>query len=155
MKLRRAVKLVTQDGALINAALQSEVNELRNAAPKKEIIEVEKVVEKVIYKDDPSLLEKYNSAMKELGQIKNAPKNIQYVDRVIEKTVDKIIPQENVVKIVRKNSYTAAIIAALIALIVGIGLGYFGRNTDVLPSKKNIELRSGSNNNKRVGSTGK
>lgn len=153
MKLKRATKFQLVDGVQVNSALQAELNTLKNAPPKKEVIEIEKIVEKIIYQDDPGLLNKYNAAMRELGKLKSiTPQDrIQYVDKIVE----KIVPAQEVVRTITKQSYAATFIAALIALLMGLGIGYWGRDsTDVLPTTKNSELRNTSDNVKRT-STGR
>lgn len=60
---------------------QQEIKNLREALEKeksKAPVEIIKIVEKVIYKEDPELLERYNAATKELGKYKVAERDQRY-----------------------------------------------------------------------------
>lgn len=122
MKWHRAKKEIFIDGAQVNKQLEAQVIELKealerlqNVSPEKEYITNE--VEKIVYKDNDSLLEKYNIAMRELGQLKLLKQN----PKIIEVPVERVV-QNTVEKIVVKNVISWKYIS--IASVVAFGLGY-------------------------------
>ena len=97
-------------------SLKKELEEEKSKPP----VEIVKTSEKIIYKDDPELLERYNSAMKELGKYKVSERekpNIRPYEVIVEKLVDKI-EYINVDRFVLDKK--KAIVFSAVSFIVGV-----------------------------------
>jgi hypothetical protein len=130
MKLRRAKHVQLVDGTAINEELKNQIEFYKAQVPQKEVVEVEKIVERVVYRDDPALLQKYNAAMKELGAFKMQSMSIPQAE-----TPAEVIRIQKVVEY--RNSFKQAIIAAVISALISGGSVYL-----IKPSPKKVEVQN-------------
>jgi len=134
MKLRRASKLriVHSDP---NVELQSKLDALQNKYNNL-LNTPEKIVDKVVYKDDPKLLEKYNAAMKELGILKGLKKDPTIETKVVYEQGETRV----LTKYVNKRNYIEYLAAILLGAAITLGGVYINKPKEqvknVLPVKK-------------------
>lgn len=109
--------------------LCSELAAERAKPPAKEVVYVDKVVERIVMRDDPALLHNFNAMAKENGELKMRLNRIAHPALVSEPVVAAAPPpQAEVVKIVRvekinRKYLAAAALAGAVSWPLFISLG--------------------------------